>query len=124
MTLPFTAMSSGKKTPTTMSMSTPSKANAQQLLARISLDILCNALESFRQWTLTTTLLVTNQSSPVVALSRISTPALPLGVVPGEQGRQLPLPPSSLSPKEISEGSVMVTDSGFGPETDKLSQES
>ena len=53
------------------------------------------------------------------------TPALPLGVVPeGEQGRKLPLPPSSSSPKEISEGSVTVTDSGFGHEPDKLSQES
>ena len=69
-----------------------------------------------------------------MALSRISTPeqgtvkltpALPLGVVPeGEQGRKLPLPPSSSSPKEISEESVMVTYSGFGPEPDKLSQES
>ena len=68
-----------------------------------------------------------------MALSRISTleqgtvkltPALPLEVVPEEQGRKLPPPPSSLSPKEIGEGSVMVTDSGFGLEPDKLSQES
>ena len=34
------------------------------------------------------------------------------------------MPPSSLSPKEIGEGSVTVTDSGFGPEPEKLSQES
>ena len=69
-----------------------------------------------------------------MALSRISTPeqgtvkltpALPLGVAPeGEQGKKLPPPPSSLSPKEISEGSVMVMDSGFSPEPNKLSQES
>ena len=81
-----------------------------------------------------TTLLVTNQSSPIVALSRISTPeqgtvkltpALPSGVVPeGETGRKLPLPPSSSSPKEIGEGSVTIMDSGFGPEPDKLPQES
>ena len=49
MTLLFTTMSSGKKTPMTTSMSTPSKANAQQLLARISPDILCSALESFQK---------------------------------------------------------------------------
>ena len=134
MTLPLATMSSRKKTPTTTSMSTPSKANAQQLLARISPGILRRSLESFRQQTLTTTLLVTNEHSPVVAWSRISTPeqgtvkltpALPLGVVPkGEQGRKLPLPPSSSSSKEISDGSVTVMDSGFGPEPDKLSQES
>ena len=69
-----------------------------------------------------------------MAMSRISTPeqgtvkltpALPSGVVPeGEQVRKLPPPPSSLSPKEIGEGSVMVMDSGFGPEPDKLSKES
>ena len=80
-----------------------------------------------------TALLVTNQSSPIITLSRISTPeqgtvkltpALPLGVVPeGETGRKL-LPPRSSSPKEIGEGSVTVMDSGFGPEPDKLSQES
>ena len=46
-TLPFTAMSSGKMTLMTTSVSTSSKANAQQLLARISPDILCSALESF-----------------------------------------------------------------------------
>ena len=66
-----------------------------------------------------------------MALSRISTPeqgtvkltpAIPLGVIPeGEQGRKLPPPPSSSSPKEIGEGSLTVTDSGFGPEPDKLS---
>ena len=67
-------MSNGKKTPMTMSTSTPSKASAQQLLARISPDVLHNALESFQQQTLNTTLLVTNQNSPVIALSRISTP--------------------------------------------------
>ena len=53
------------------------------------------------------------------------TPALPSGVVPeGEQGRKLPPPPSNTSHKEINEGSVTITDSGFGPEPDKLSQES
>ena len=75
-----------------------------------------------------------NQNSSVIALSRISTPqqctvkltpALPSGVVPEkEQGRKLPPPLSSSSPKEISEASVTVTDSVFGPEPDKLSQES
>ena len=69
-----------------------------------------------------------------MALNRISTPeqgtmkltpALLSGVVPeGEQGRKLPPPPGSSSPKEISEGSVMGMDSGFSPEPDKLSQES
>ena len=68
------------------------------------------------------------------ALSRISTPgqgtvkltlALPSGILPeAEQGKKLPPPPSSSFPKEISEGSVTVMDSGFGPEPDKLSQES
>ena len=49
MTLPFTIMSGGKKTPVT-STSTPSKASAQQLLAKISPpDVLCNALRSFQQ---------------------------------------------------------------------------
>ena len=75
-----------------------------------------------------------NQNSPVVALSRISTPeqgtvkltpALPSGIVPeGELGRKLAPPPSCSSPKEISKESVTITDSGFGPEPDKLSQES
>ena len=52
------------------------------------------------------------------------TPSLPSEVIPeGEQGRKLPLLPSSLSPKEIGEGSVTITDSGFGPEPDKLSQD-
>ena len=77
---------------------------------------------------------MTNQNSPIVVLSRISTPehgtvrlipALSSGVVPeGEQGRKLPPLPSSSSPKEIGDGSVTITDSGFGPELDKLSQES
>ena len=49
MTLPFTTMSSGKKTPMTTPMSTLSKANAHQLLARILPDILHSALESFQQ---------------------------------------------------------------------------
>ena len=77
---------------------------------------------------------MTNQNSLIIALSRISTPeqstvkltpALSLGMVPeGEQGKKLPLLPSSSSPKEIGEGSVTITDSEFGPEPDKLSQES
>ena len=76
---------------------------------------------------------VTNQSSPIVSLSRISTPeqgtvklslALPLGMVPDrESGRKLPPPPNSLSPKETGEESVTIFDSGFGPEPNKLSQE-
>ena len=124
-------MSSDKKTPMTTSTSTPSKADAQQLLSSISPDVLCKALRSFHQCLLTTTLLVTNQSSPTVSLSRISTPeqgtvklssALPLGVVPdGEPGRRLPPPPNSLSPKETGEEPVTISDSGFDPEPDKLS---
>ena len=39
MTFLFTALSIGKNPPMTTSMSTPSKANAQQLLARISPDV-------------------------------------------------------------------------------------
>ena len=81
----------------------------------------------------TTTLLVTNQSSPIVTLSRIPTPEqgtvklsplLPSGVTPdGEPGRRLPPPPNSSSPKEAAEESVTITDSGFSPEPDKLSWE-
>ena len=133
-TLQFAVMSSAKKTPTTTSTSTPSKADAQQLLSSISPDVLCKALRSFHQYLLTTTLLVTNQSSPIVSLSRISTPeqgtvklssALPSGVVPdGEPGRRLPPPSNSLSPKETGEEPVTISDSGFNPEPDKLSQES
>ena len=133
-TLPFAIMSDGKKTPTPTSMSTPFKARVQQLLTHISPEVLHSALRSFQQQTPTTTLLVMSQNSPVVALSRISTPeqgtvklttALPSGIVPeGKLGRKLPPPPNSSSCKEIGEGSVTVTDSGFGPEPDKLSQES
>ena len=104
-TLQFAVMSSNKKTPMTTSTSTPSKADTQQLLPSISPDVLHKALRSFHQHLPTTTLLVTNQSSPIVSLSRISTPeqgtvelssALPLGVVPdGEPGRKLPPPPNS-----------------------------
>ena len=133
-TLQFAVMSSGKKTPVTTSTSTPSKADAQQLLSLISPDMLHKALRSFHQCSLTTALLVTNQSFPIVSLSRISTPkqvtvklssALPLGVVPdGEPGRKLPPPPRSSSLKETGEELVTVSDSGFDPEPDKLSQES
>ena len=57
-TLQFTVMSSNKKTPMTTSTSTPSKADAQQLLSSISPDMLCKALRSFHQPSPTTTLLV------------------------------------------------------------------
>ena len=77
---------------------------------------------------------MTNQSSPIVSLSRISTPeqgtvklslALPFGVVPdGDPGRRLPPPPNSSSPKETGEEPVTISDSGFDPEPNKLSQES
>ena len=97
-------------------------------------EILHNVLRSFQQQPPTTTLLVTNQGSCIVSLSRIPTPvqgtvkltpSLPMGILPeGEQGRQLPMPPMSSSPKEISEGSITITESGFGPEPDKLLQES
>ena len=133
-TVQFAIMSGEKKTPTPTSTSTASKPRVQQLLTHISPEVLYSALRSFQQQTLTTTLLVMNQSSPVVALSRIPTPeqgtvrltpALPSGFVPeGELGRKLPPPPSSSSPKETGEGLVTVTDSGFGPDPDKLSQES
>ena len=71
--LPFIIISGGKKTPMLTSISTPSKARVQQLLTHISPEVLHSALRSFKQQTLTTTLLVMNQNSPVVALSRIST---------------------------------------------------
>ena len=132
--LQFAVMSSDKKTPTTTSTSTPSKADAQQLLSLISPDVLRKALRSFHQCLLTTTLLVTNQSSPIVSLSRISTPeqdtvklssALPSGVVPDrEPGRRLPSPSNSSSPKETGEEPGTISDSGFDPEPNKLSQES
>ena len=133
-TLQFTVMSGDKKTTTTTSTSTPSKADAQQLLSSISPDVLCKALRSFHQPPPTTTLLVTNQRSPIVSLSRISTPeqdtvklssALPSGVVPdGEPGRKLLPPPNSSSPKETGEEPMTISDSGFDPQPDKLSQES
>ena len=132
--LQFAVMSSNKKTPATTSTSTPSKADAQQLLSSISPDMLHKALRSFHQCSPTTTLLVTNQSSPIVSLSRISTPqqgtvklssALPSRVVPDrEPGRKLPPPSKSSSPKETGEEPVTISDSGFDPEPDKLSQES
>ena len=132
-TLQFAVMSSNKKTPTTTSTSIPSKADTQQLLSLISPDVLHKAFRSFHQCLLTATLLVTNQSSPIVSLSRISTPeqgtvkfssALPSGVVPdGEPGRKLPPPPNSSSPKETGEEPVTISDSGFDPEPNKLSHE-
>ena len=133
-TLQFAVMSNNKKTPVTTPTSTPPKADAQQLLSSISPDVLCKALRSFHQCPLTTTLLVTNQSSPIASLSRISIPeqgtvklssALPSGVVPdGEPGRKLPPPPNSSSPKETGEEPMTISDSGFDPEPNKLSQES
>ena len=127
-------MSSNKKTSTTTSASTPSKADTQWLLSSISQDMLHKALRSFHQCSPTTTLLVTNQSSPIISLSRISTPeqgtvrlssALFWGVLPdGEPGRKLPPPPKSLSPKETGEEPVTISDSGCDPELNKLSQES
>ena len=118
-------MSRGKKTPVTTSTSTPPKSGAQQLLNQFMFEVLHNALRSFQQQPPTTTLLMSNQSSPIIPLSRISTPvqgtvklapALPLGELPeGEQGRELPPLPMSSSPKGISEESVTITDSGFGP---------
>ena len=133
-TLQLAVMSSNKKTPVTTSTSTPSKADAQQRLSSISPDMLCKALRSFHQCSPTTTFLVTNQSSQIVSLSRISTPeqgtvklssALPLGVVPdGEPGRKLPPPPKSSSPKETGGEPVTISDSGFDAEPNKLSQES
>ena len=86
--------------------------------ATISPDMVHKALRSFHQHPQTTTLLVTNQSSPIVSLSRISTPkqgtvklssALPSGVVPdGEPGRRLPPPPNSSSLKETGEEPVTI----------------
>ena len=69
-------------------------------------------MRSFREQLPTTTLLVMNQSSPVISLSRISTPeqgtvklssSLPSGVISdGEHGQKLPTPsPSGSSPKEL-----------------------
>ena len=48
-TLPFTVMSSDKKFTMASSVSTPSKVDAQQLLAKISPDMLKKALKSFAQ---------------------------------------------------------------------------
>ena len=106
-------MSSNKGIPTTTSLSTPSKTDVQQLLTIISPVVIHNALRSLREQLPTTTLLVTNQSSPVISLSRISTPeqgtvkllsSLPSGVISeGEDGQKLPTPPPSSSPKELIE---------------------
>ena len=109
-TLQLPVMSSDKKTLGTTSASTPSMSDAQWLLSSISPNVLHKASRSFHQCSPTTTLLVTNQSSPIVSLSRISTQeqgtvrlssALPSRVVPdGEPGGKLPPPPKSSSPKE------------------------
>ena len=66
-------MSSDKKIPAT-SLSTPSKTDVQQLLAKISPVVIHNALRSFREQQPMTTLLVMNWSSPVVLLCRILAP--------------------------------------------------
>ena len=133
-TLQFAVMSSDKKNHMTTSTSRPLKTDAQQLLSMISPDMLHKALRSFHQHSLSTTLLVTNQSSPIVSLSRISTPkqgtvklssSLPTEVVPdGEPRRRLSPPPNSSSPKETGEEPLTITDSGFSPKPGKLSQES
>ena len=67
-------MSSDKEIPATTSQSTPSKTDVQQLLAKISLVVIHNTLRRFREQQPMTTLLVTNQSSPIILLSRIPTP--------------------------------------------------
>ena len=92
-------------------------------------------MRSFREQQPKTTLLVMNQSSPIILLSRIPAPkqgtvklslSLLHGVIPGgELSQKLPPPPpSSPSPKELAEKSTTVTDSGLGPEPSRLSQES
>ena len=73
-TLSFPVMSGDKKIPATTSQSTPSKTDVQQLLAKISPVVIHNALRSFREQQPTTTLLVMNQSSPTILLSRIPAP--------------------------------------------------
>ena len=95
-TLSFPVMSSDKGIPTTTSLSTPSKTDVRQLLAKISPVVIHNTLRSFREQLPTTSLLVMNHSSPVISLSRISTPeqgtvklssSLPSGVISeGELG--------------------------------------
>ena len=116
-TLSFPVMSGDKKIPVTTSQSTPSKTDFQQLLAKISPVVIHNALRSFREQQPTTTLLVMNQSSPIISLSRIPTPeqgtvklssSLPHGVVSeGELSQKLPPPPTfGPSPKELAEEST------------------
>ena len=95
-TLSFPVMSGDKKIPATMSQSTPSKTDVQQLLAKISPVVIHNALRSFREQEPMITLLVMNWNSPIVSLSRIPAPeqgtvklssSLPHGVIPeGEFG--------------------------------------
>ena len=134
-TLSFHVMSDDKMIPATMSQSTPSKTDVQQLLAKISPVVIHNTLRSFREQQPMTTLLVMNQSSPIILLSRIPAPeqgtvklssSLPHGVIPeGEFGQKLPPPPpSGPSPKELAEEPSTATDSGLGPELSRLSQES
>ena len=128
-------MSGDKTIPATMSQSTPSKTDVQQLLAKISPVVIHNALRSFRQHQPMTTLLVMNWGSPVILLSRIPaakqgtvilSPSLPHGVIPvGEFCQKLPpIQPSGPSPKEIAGESTTAADSGLGPEPSRLSQES
>ena len=74
-TLSFPVMSGDKKIPVTTSQSTPSKTAVQQLLAKISPVVIHNALRSFREQQPTTTLLVMNQSSTIILLSRIPAPS-------------------------------------------------
>ena len=59
-TLSFPVMSGDKKIPATTSQSTPSKTDVQQLLTKISLVVIHNALRSFREQQPMTTLLVMN----------------------------------------------------------------
>ena len=133
--LSFPVMSGDKKIPATTSQSTPSKTDVQQLLTKISLVVIHTTLRSFREQQPMTTLLVMNQSSPIISLSKIPAPdqgtvkllsSLPHEVVPGgELSRKLPhAPPSGPSPKELAEKSTTATDSGLCPEPSRLSQES
>ena len=133
-TVSFPVMSGNNKIPATMSQSTPSKTDVQQLLAKISPVVIHNALRRFREKQPTINLLVKNWSSPVISLSRIPAPkqgtvklssSLPHGVIPeGEFGRKLPPPPpSGPSSRELAEESTTAADSGLGPEPSRLSQE-
>ena len=125
-TLSFPIMSGNKKIPATMSQSTPSKTDVQQLLAKISPLVIHNALRSFREQQPTTTLLVTNLSSPIISLSRIPVPeqgtvkllsSLPHGVISG-----ITAPSQVSGGQELEDSDVIIVGSTPGYDHPPLSE--